>query len=512
MVSTFLKRIYILKIKGFNLKNYENLIIFLLSLMFISILNLPVWKDYMHSEDLYALGLYSYNNNNLLTTIFSPFGDLFFRSSDLLWGITLESLFNGNPNTLRIFNLLLTCFTIVLFNIILKKFKINTKARILGIIFFILSKVHFTTIGYLSAYEVMVTTIHQELTLLFLIIGIGYKNKAWRIKRKYYLLSLFFFFITVLSRDASFLFIITITVFIYVASYQYRNRIKKIFLLTAPFFTIILLYFVLRYLTIGPQGFGIGNNNYYSININPKDILNKLWIFIGNTFNLPFGYKESFGIGSAFSLLIKMGVRPVLIRILDYSFLCFGILGILLIFVKGVKNKKIILLPFSWLLASFIPLLLIPTYRIYYLYSSFIGVAFIISFILNQVKFNKLFLTITVTILIINFLNLLVHNHWSTYYTLTYRWSYKVAENGINEIVSQNERGKINSITIISSNTELMNYIFNASYDNIFLKKVINPGVKLIIVKDKSALPTNISDLNPVYIFNSDLTFSKVKY
>ena len=123
MVSTFLKRIYILKIKGFNLKNYENLIIFLLSLMFISILNLPVWKDYMHSEDLYALGLYSYNNNNLLTTIFSPFGDLFFRPSDLLWGITLESLFNGNPNTLRIFNLLLTCFTIVLFNIILKNGK-----------------------------------------------------------------------------------------------------------------------------------------------------------------------------------------------------------------------------------------------------------------------------------------------------------------------------------------------------------------------------------------------------
>lgn len=494
-----------------HLQKFENFIIFCLSIIILSILNLPVWKDFMHSEDLYALGLYSNNNNHLLATIFSSFGNLFFRPSDLLWGIAIESIFDGNPNILRVINLLLTCLTIVLLNIILNKLKISKQARYLGIVFFIFSKVHFTTIGYLSSYEVITTTIHQQLTLLFLIIGVDYKNNIRKINWNFYLLSLFFFVITVLSRDTSFLFIITITFFVFFAKNQERGRFKKIFFLIAPYFAIILGYIVLRYLITGVQGFGISNNNYYSIDIGLKDILNKLWIFAGNMFNLPFGYKESFGIGSIFSQLTRIGFKPSSITVLEYIYLGFGIFGVIFIFFKEVKNKKIILLPFSWILASFLPLFLIPTYRIYYLYASYVGVSLVISFILNEIKLNKLVLTITSIILIVNFLNLLVHNHRSTYYILTHRWTYKVAENGINKFISQNNKNEIESLTIISSNTEVIDYVFNASPDNIFLKRVINPKVKFYVTNNTNLKLTKFSDLNPVYNFNENLSFEKVE-
>src|SRR3954447_18453045 len=158
-------------------------------------LTLPAFRSYFFAEDFMYVGQLRAHGDNFWRAVFSPTDNIFFRPVFCAVNLLSMAVLPLDPFVHHVRNWLFSALDLLLLYRILLRLVGNRLARVLGLAFFAVSKIHLTAIGYINVYDSIIS-----LALLLATVLCFLRFAAGRRARDY-VLGLLFCFLSVFTKD-----------------------------------------------------------------------------------------------------------------------------------------------------------------------------------------------------------------------------------------------------------------------------------------------------------------------
>src|SRR4051794_33774719 len=268
----------------------ESLILAALGGLVVLGMTLPALGAYFFAENFLYVGKYRAFGDDFLRAVFSPTDDVFFRPLFTATGLLWELWTPLEPGLYHARNLALTVVNLLLLARILNYLVRSRAARLMGLAFFAVSKVHLTAIGYVTVFESI-----QSLTLLLATVWCLLRYRAWG-RRRDYVVGALCGGLAVFTKDYG-LVIVAVAAVLLAAPIRswgdWRVAAGPTLRHLAPLLVVALLYLGLRASLVGlvppADPSGLSEHAAYAPELSPDVTSTKLLVFASTLANLSFG-------------------------------------------------------------------------------------------------------------------------------------------------------------------------------------------------------------------------------
>ena len=355
----------------------ELLLVSTVGALLVLLLSFPALDGFFFAEDFTHWGSYEKAGRNFWVAVFSPHDRIFFRPAIKAFGIVSNGLLPPEPWAYHLRNWLLTAVVIGLLYSLIRRLTASRTVALAGLSWFLVSKVHLTTLGYILMADVILNLLASLAALYFLV------RHLQTPRRLNLALSYLFFALAALSRDYGVVVLAPI-----MATWLTEERRKdglswrRFARGTMPYVLIAACYLAVRIVVLA--GAEIAEGSAYKIAFDPTSVWHAMVVFGGNMWNFSFG--TQMGNGSYASWLADIfGWQETWERRAEFALVVFGsgLLGFTMF--QGWRRDWRLLIPLVWI-GSFIgPTFLIGQNQIYYIYESMAGLAMLLAMSLDGV-------------------------------------------------------------------------------------------------------------------------------
>ncbi len=374
------------------------------------LLSLPAFGTPFFSENYQYMGQYRIEGE-FLSTILLPTPDGWFKPVDKIVSILSHVLLPAVPLIFGLRNFLASILVLIVLHRFAVQITDDSFARILPVLYFTVSKIHLSMIGYYNL-------LGSILVSLFLLIGllslwIAYtEHKPWFAVAGYALLGLGIF--TKEPGVVALPAMVGLLIAIPANPTKGQTRICWIIVRTIPVAGWVTLLFLARFFTTGHL---LPVTPVYAPRFDLQVLTRNVVVFAGSLSNLSFIDPGATGFGSL-SFLCQ-GYMPDTIlwaRYLDMGITLLVLLAFVLL-VLHTRNRQKLAFPLWWAVASFIIFLTTRNLQIYYTYDLLLTASLVLMLTLENTTRRVRILAAAVVALI--GLNGLISNRLSTY-----NWQY----------------------------------------------------------------------------------------
>lgn len=348
----------------------ETVAVVLASSLLLLAMTLPAFQSFFIAEDFIHPGLYYAHGQDFWRALLSPSDGIFFRpvvfANNLFW----MSLLPLDPLAHHIRNFAYTVVNLVLLHRILAYLVASPVARGMALLFFALSKVHLTTIGYINVYDSIVMLMLLLLTVLCFLRYSTYHRITD------YALGLLFCGLSIFTKDYGL--VVTMVVaglaaFADLTPGPWRARVRWWSPRLVPLAGLVVAYLAVRYSVVGfvPSG-----NPVYSPALSPDVAARKLLVFTSTLWNVSFTDPGLSGSGGVLSGLVTAWIGPQSwTRGIELPVYLLGMALLVGTAALGWRAGRVQLFPLAWIAAYFGPTFLTRNVQLYYGYEPLAGLA-----------------------------------------------------------------------------------------------------------------------------------------
>lgn len=268
------------------------------------IMTQPAFHSFFIAENFEYLGLYRTRGDDFWRALLSPTNRIFFRPVFYTFSLPWYFILPLEPWAYHLRNFAFSIINLLLLHRVLVRLVASRRARILALLFFALSKIHLTTIGYLNIFDAIVTLMLLLSTILF------FQRYIVHWRKLDYILGLLFCFLSVFSKDYGLVvvFVVGALVFSYGVEFgKWRTQAAWWVLRLSPLVVMVFLYLGLRYMVVdSPPSF----DPIYSPQLSFNVTIHKLVILtstLGNLSLAPGGITGASGLGAWFTVTLWGG-------------------------------------------------------------------------------------------------------------------------------------------------------------------------------------------------------------
>lgn len=460
----------------------------------------PALRSYFFAENFIYLGQYRLNGASLWRAIWSNSDVIFFRPVFFLFSLPWHFVLPVEPAAYHLRNLAFSIVNVVLLHRLLAHLVASAPARVIAVLFFVVSKVHFTTIGYVNIYDSIVLLMLLLLTLLFLL---RYVEKRRSID---YVLALLFCGLSVFSKDHGLVVVVVVCAFVLThagSGETLRSRIQRWRSRLAPFLLLVPIYLFLRIWVVGivvPS-----DRSVYSPKLSVGLPARKLLNFGTTLGNLSFeddGTTGASGLAGALAAAFPgLRVRPSAAEGVVFA-------GFLLLVVftlrKPSRPGKDLLPPVVWIAAYLGPTLLVRNIQMYYAYEAVAGASVLLGMCLERAS-RRLIGTWSLALVAIG-ANAAVSNSRSHYHWQTVA---KAAEQIQRPVVEAHGGEALESITFVTSSLPLLQYALTSDFKGPMIQELLRlPDLRIRLVEPRDAQGETIESNSRKLVLDADNGFT----
>ncbi|HLH26563.1 MAG TPA: hypothetical protein VK066_28920, partial [Chloroflexota bacterium] len=340
-------------------------------------MTLPAFGAYFFAENFLYVGKYRAFGDDFWRAVFSPTDDVFFRPFFTATGLLWELWTPLDPWLYHARNLALTILNLLLLARVLTYLVRSRAGRVAGLALFIVSKVHFTAIGYVTVFESI-----QSLTLLLATLLCFLRYRAYG-RRLDYALGLLCGSLAVFTKDyglAILAVLAALAATTAASSATWRATAKWWGIRLAPLLLVAVAYLGARASAVGlvppADPSGVSEHAAYAPQLSPDITSTKLLVLASTMANLSYGRSDVTGAGG---LSVAVGWLPTRLRAaapwVDHALLGGFLVLTAITLWAGRGARWRLLLPLVWIAAYFGPTLLTRNIQMYYLYEVLAGAA-----------------------------------------------------------------------------------------------------------------------------------------
>jgi fucose 4-O-acetylase-like acetyltransferase len=478
--------------------------------LIIFIVNKQAFDGFFLGEDFNITSLYLFKNKDFFGTIFDAIFGVFFRPASMAWLLITQLILPWNPVIHHLRNYLFTLLNLFLIYRIMIRVTSSKLARMVGISFFALSKVHLSTIGFIAMFEHIITLTHFLFALLF---TIRYLQER---KKRDYLLALVFFALSVFSRDFSVVLLAVIFVLFFFYAYEKRGSPgiwRDVFFKFSAFLAVAIFYLAMRFWVVGlPK---TGSDTTYAINFNLVNMAKYVLLFAGNIMNVSITrtWFHTIGRGDLSTLFFDYGYINWAYKL---AFLAAGSWLLFWTVFKGVMRRTWISFSLVWAIIIATPTFLINRPYIHYILEPVAAIALLLALSLDFVApERKKLLRYWLILLVLIGLNAIGHNQNVEVYA--WRWAQNALSRINQQIFIPNKGLHTRSLTIVAPdepNRALVAYVIAPFYHSSIENLMETTPISFIaITRAEYAVmdQTQLSSLDLVYSLKPlDYTFTRL--
>ena len=410
----------------------------------------PAFGTFFFGENFLYLGQYWAHGSDYWQGLFSPNDVIWFRPVFFTASVPWHFLLPLDPWAYHVRNFAFAVLNLLLLHRVLVHLAASRAARILALLFFAVSKVHLTTIGYINIYDSLVMLMLVLATLLCFLRYIAHRRTLD------YGLGLMFCFLTIFSKEYGVAVVGVLAALVAVRGLMpnCRRQVHWWALRLAPLPAMGLFYFGLHRAITGPAP---SDNPVYSPQFSPDIVARNVLALTSTMVNLSFSDSSSTGAGGLGAWLSsaqpEWGPAGWVDSAIYVSFLAL-LLGTLLL---GRHAGRALFFPLVWIAASFAPTLLTSNFQMYYLYDSLAGTAVLLGVCLDRA--NRRLLGVWGLALVVIGANGAISNN-----TSVYGWQF-VADSArrVQQEVLEPHRGEpLESMTFITASRPFWRYTLAA--------------------------------------------------
>ena len=424
----------------------ELLIVSVAGALLVLLLSFPAFDGFFFAEDFMHWGSYEQSGRDFWGAVFSPHDRIFFRPAIKAFGIVSNWLLPADPLVYHLRNWLLTAVVIGLLYSLIRRLTTSRVVALVGLSWFLVSKVHLTTLGFILMADVIFNLAASLAALYFLVRHLQTPS------RPNLAFSCFFFALAAFSRDYGVVVLAPIVV-TWLAEecrqdgFSWRRFARG----TTPYALIAACYLGVRMTVLADAE--IADTSAYAISFDPTRIWHAVVVFSGNIWNLSF--VAEMGEGSYASWLADLfGWSEIWERRAEFALVACGggLLGLTIL--RGSWKDRRLLVPVVWIASFIVPTFLIGQNQVYYIYESMAGLAMLLGVSLDGVSGRRRsVLGLWVGVLLLMAWTGLIQSRSIESYA--WRSCADDAER-VYEIVSAQEESRIRSVLVIASDPQRM--------------------------------------------------------
>ena len=363
----------------------------------------PAFSGFFIAEDFAHWGSYQEAGESFWGGIFRRHYPVFFRPALKAWGILFHWVLPREPLAYHVRNWLLTAAAIGLLYLVLYRLTSNRLASLAGLSWFVLSKVHLTTIGFVIIGDTVLSLLHSLAALYFLIVY--FQDRS----RLALALSYLFFGLAVFSRDSGIV-LLGVMVAAWAVALLRENTFhwRRLTVKTLPNAVIVAVYLASRFLVLREQI--AGADSFYTPSFDAPDVLWRAWVLWGNVWNLSLAEPHVSGVGSyATWLAARFPVFEEWVKPGELVFLALASGLLLVTIVRGWQRDFRLLVPMLWVGLFIGPTLFVRNVQVYYILEPLAGFSMLLATALDGWKPRSAFVLWAV-VLVIGGVNSAVQN------------------------------------------------------------------------------------------------------
>jgi hypothetical protein len=343
----------------------------------------PAFETYFFGENFIYLGMYRAHGNSFWQAFFSPSDSIFFRPVFFAASLPWYFLLPPDPFAYHIRNFVFSAVNLSLLHRVVTRLGVSARARWLACLFFAISKIHLTVVGYINIFDSAVLLMLLLLTVLFFLRYVQVRRSVD------YLLGLLFCLLSVFSKDYGLVVVLVVAALVAAYGVNYGSWRKEAIWWSkrlSPLFVMAAGYLALRYTIVASLP---SSNSDYAPQFSAYLALRKLIVFGSTLFNASFTDDDSTGISGLSTWIAEWiaGMSPHLQkqeRLITALFCGCGLALLALTFWAGRRVGWKLLFPLVWIAVFLGPTLLVRNINIYYHYEPMAGVAVLLAILVNR--------------------------------------------------------------------------------------------------------------------------------
>lgn len=352
----------------------ETLLVTAAGSLLIALAARPAFHAWFFGEAFLYLGQYWGARERFWAALFSPSDMAFFKpvcfAASLPWYFVLPL----DPWGYHLRNFALTVVVLALLHRVLLRVAPSRPARILAVLLFAASKVHFTTIGYLMIFDSILM-----LTLLLLAV-LGALRWCATGARRDHVLALAATMLCAFTKDYG---IAAVAVVGAIAAMRavdapaaVRGRLLASWIV--PLVAIAILRMALRHAVVGPLPW---SHPVYAPHFSFVEIGRKGLVFLSALTNASFGWHDKTGASGVGALAARLARQPIGGGAAAIDAAVGGVLVLVLLatVLAARRRGRDFVVPLVWMAAFFAPPLLVRNLQIYYAYEPLAGAAVLLA-------------------------------------------------------------------------------------------------------------------------------------
>lgn len=445
----------------------------------------PAFYTFFISENFEYLGQYRTHDNDFWRAVMSPTNRIFFRPVFFISSLPWHYVLPLDPLAYHLRNFAFSVVNLLLFHRILVRLVTRPRARALGFLFFALSKIHLTTIGYINIFDAIVTLMLLLSTILFFLRYIA------RRRALDYALGLLFCSLSVFTKDYGLVVVLAVAALIACFGIEWskwRTQVVWWSLRLSPLLFVAIAYLGLRFWVVGALP---SSDPIYSPQLSFGVTLHKLMILISTMGNLslaPGGITGASGLGAWFTTTLQDNVTRIS---WGDAALCVGMLILFIItLVRGRRAGRALIFPLVLMIVYFAPTLLTRNLQMYYQYESVVAVSLALGLCLDRV--DKRFLNLWSAAIIVIGINGAISN-----YTSLYGWQFVAgkAQQARMPVIERYRGQAVESITFLTTERSLWQFALGSKAYPLLPELMNLPGLEINYISHRE-LPTRLTQTN----------------
>src|SRR5579884_1865393 len=454
------------------------------------LMTVPAFHSYFFGEDFMYVGQYRAHGDDFWRAVFSPTDNIFFRPVFCAVNLLTQFVLPLDPFVHHIRNWLVSAVNVLLLYRILLRLVTHRFARVAGIAFFVISKVHFTTIGYINVFDSIVSL------LLLLATVLCFLRFAAEHRARDYVLALVCCFLSIFTKDYGLVVVAVVAALVAsrsLARRDWRSCWRWWAIRLAPLPVMVALYLALRQAIVGlvPT-----NNAAYSPQLALDVSAWKVAIFLGTLGNLSLdpGTTGGSGLGGwTASHLLGSSVWATVGEALLFAPLV-ALLATTLWAGRGARWR--LLLPLVWIAAYFGPTLITRNIQMYYLYEVLAGAAVLLALCLDQAD-RRLRAAWAAALLVIA-LNGLVSNYTSLY---TWQFVANAAQQVQQPLLVAHHGEPLQSVTFITRSRPFWEWTLTKDGKGPMVPELLHRPDLQVRFLDYADLPAHAAEADATHLF-----------
>ena len=467
----------------------------------------PAFGTFFVGEDFEYLGSYRAQHNDFWRAILSPPALIFFRPVLVAAALPWYFLLPPDPWAYHVRNFAFSALNLLLLHRVLVRLVATPVARILALLAFAASKVHLTTIGYISIYEDSIVT----LTLLLATVLCFLRYTASR-RALDYGLGLLFCFLSIGTKDYGLVVVgVILALVISRGSPPGRWPVPSRWwaLRLAPLAAMVLVYLVVRQVVVGLVP---SSSPLYAPEVAFDVIARKLLLFASAIANLSFGWvnlplidRQAAGGGGLAEWLAVSRLRLGAYAPWFEPAFCAALAAVVLCTLAvGRRAGRALLLPLAWVGLYLGPTLLVRNVQLYYMYESLAGAAVLFGMCLARA--DRRLLGVWGLGLVLIGVNGTVSNYSSAYH---WQSAANAARRVVEPLVAAHRGEPLDSITFATARRGFWQWVLTADFRGPMIPELLGrPALQIQFVGYEEAVGGQVGGADANLFVDIDNGFS----